>query len=108
MQVNAEYIAYNIKVLAQKSSTKKVFLVGHSQGNINIQWALDFWPSMRQYVSGFSSIAGDFHGELLLGNIPPNESEPLSDLQADILQVPPKDPFCAQDRISFNRDASRL
>ncbi|OCF40558.1 hypothetical protein I317_05649 [Kwoniella heveanensis CBS 569] len=61
-QVTAEYIAYNIKVLAQKSKTGKVFLIGHSQGNINIQWALEFWPSMRQYVSGFVSLAGDFHG----------------------------------------------
>ncbi|WVQ94658.1 hypothetical protein IAU59_001738 [Kwoniella sp. CBS 9459] len=61
-QVNAEYIAYNIKVLAQKSKSGKVFLIGHSQGNINIQWALEFWPSMRHYVSGFASLAGDFHG----------------------------------------------
>ncbi|WRT65296.1 uncharacterized protein IL334_002239 [Kwoniella shivajii] len=61
-QVNAEYIAYNIKALAQKSRTGKVFIIGHSQGNINIQWALEFWPSMRQYVSGFASLAGDFHG----------------------------------------------
>jgi hypothetical protein len=61
--VTAEYIAYNIKSLAQQSSTGKVFLIGHSQGNINIQWALAFWPSVRQYVEGFSSLAGDFHGE---------------------------------------------
>ncbi|WVF66956.1 hypothetical protein IAT40_001699 [Kwoniella sp. CBS 6097] len=61
-QINAEYIAYNIKVLAQQSKTGKVFLIGHSQGNINIRWALEFWPSMRQYVSGFVSLAGDFHG----------------------------------------------
>lgn len=64
-QVTAEYIAYNIKRLAAMSATKKVFIIGHSQGNINIQWALAFWPSMRKYVTGFSSLAGDFHGELL-------------------------------------------
>ena len=61
-QVTAEYIAYNIKRLAQMSSTGKVFIVGHSQGNINIQWALAFWPSTRNVVSGFSSLAGDFYG----------------------------------------------
>lgn len=44
------------------SSTKKIFIIGHSQGNINIQWALAFWPSVRQYVTGFISLAGDFHG----------------------------------------------
>jgi hypothetical protein len=63
-QINAEYIAYNIKVLAEKSRTGKVFIVGHSQGNINIQWALEFWPSIREYVEGFVSLAGDFHGGL--------------------------------------------
>jgi hypothetical protein len=65
-QVTAEYIAYNIKRLAAMSATKKVFIIGHSQGNINIQWALAFWPSMRKYVTGFSSLAGDFHGKLSL------------------------------------------
>jgi len=62
-QVTAEYIAYNIKRLAAMSATKKVFIIGHSQGNINIQWALAFWPSVRKYVTGFSSLAGDFHGK---------------------------------------------
>ncbi|WVR04152.1 hypothetical protein IAU60_001151 [Kwoniella sp. DSM 27419] len=61
-QVTAEYIAHNIKTLAAKSKTKKVFIIGHSQGNINVQWALEFWPSARNSVSGFVSLAGDFHG----------------------------------------------
>lgn len=61
-QLTAEYIAYNIKSLASKSKTKKVFIIGHSQGNINIQWALAFFPSTREYISGFSSLAGDFKG----------------------------------------------
>jgi hypothetical protein len=62
-QVNAEYVAYNIQDLAAKSSTGKVYLIGHSQGNLNIQWALAFWPSLRSKVLGFGSIAGDFFGE---------------------------------------------
>lgn len=62
-QITAEYIAHNIKILARKSATGKVFIVGHSQGNINIQWALKYWPSARSFVSGWSSLAGDFHGK---------------------------------------------
>ena len=31
-QVNAEYVAYNIQDLAAKSSTGKVYVIGHSQG----------------------------------------------------------------------------
>lgn len=35
----AEYVAYNIPVLAKKSATGKVFLVGYSQGGgLNIPW----------------------------------------------------------------------
>jgi hypothetical protein len=40
VQVTAEYIAYNIGQLAKQSATGKVFIIGHSQGNLNIQWAL--------------------------------------------------------------------
>jgi hypothetical protein len=61
-QVTSEYVAYNIQRLAAMSATKKIFVIGHSQGNINIQWALAFWPSVRQHVTGFISLAGDFHG----------------------------------------------
>ncbi|KZP17512.1 alpha/beta-hydrolase [Athelia psychrophila] len=60
---SAEYVAYNIKALAARSATKKVFVIGWSQGSgLNIQWALDFFPSTQSLVSGFFSITGDFHG----------------------------------------------
>jgi hypothetical protein len=62
-QVNAEYVAYNIQDLAAKSSTGKIYVIGHSQGNLNIQWALAFWPSLRSKVLGFGSVAGDFFGK---------------------------------------------
>lgn len=36
---SAEYVAYNIKQLASKSVTGKVFVIGHSQGaGLNIPW----------------------------------------------------------------------
>jgi hypothetical protein len=69
-QQTAEYIAYGIKALAQKSKTGKVFIIGHSQGNINIQWALAFYPSTRRYVSGFSSLAGDYKGDFISMPLP--------------------------------------
>jgi hypothetical protein len=79
-QLNAEYVAAAIRILAPQSrAAGKLFIVGHSQGNIvslydnnqrplvtklaqNIQWALLYWPSLRDMVSGFSAIAGDFKG----------------------------------------------
>ncbi|KAF8330872.1 uncharacterized protein EI90DRAFT_1106712 [Cantharellus anzutake] len=76
-QVSAEYIAYNIPLLAAKSSTGKVSIIGHSQGaGLNPQWALDFWPSIRQYVSDYIALAGDFHGTL---------EGPVSCLSQDLL-----------------------
>lgn len=53
IQITSEYVAGNIAQLAKKSKTGKVSLIGHSQGNLNIQWALNFWPSTRQYVDKF-------------------------------------------------------
>ncbi|KAF7969763.1 hypothetical protein HWV62_26060 [Athelia sp. TMB] len=36
---SAEYVAYNIKALAAQSATKKVYVVGWSQGaGLNLQW----------------------------------------------------------------------
>ncbi|KZP32125.1 alpha/beta-hydrolase [Athelia psychrophila] len=62
-QVSSEYIAYNIPLLASKSATGKIAIVGHSQGaGLTPQWALDFWPSTRARVSAYVAIAGLFHG----------------------------------------------
>ncbi|SGY19616.1 BQ5605_C014g07703 [Microbotryum silenes-dioicae] len=62
-QVTAEYVVAAIKLLAPRSTTKKVAVIGHSQGaGLNIPWALQFWPSTQALVSSFIALAGDFHG----------------------------------------------
>ncbi|GAA5925985.1 esterase/lipase family protein [Sporobolomyces koalae] len=61
-QVSSEYVAYNIKDLAAKSATGQVSLISHSQGGLNVQWAVDFWPSYRSLVHAFVGLAPDFHG----------------------------------------------
>lgn len=82
-QINAEYVAAAIQILAPQSKKNgKLFIIGHSQGNIvsafpgvvvgvllttylqNIQWALLYWPSLRNLVAGFSALAGDFKGSV--------------------------------------------
>lgn len=62
MQTTSEYVAFAIQQLAAQSQTGKVGIVSHSQGGLNVQWALDFWPSYRPLVSAFVALAGDFHG----------------------------------------------
>lgn len=61
-QVSSEYVARAVQLLSQKSSTGRVHLVAHSQGNLNVQWAMTFWPSIRRRVATYTSLAGDFKG----------------------------------------------
>ena len=65
-QVNGEYVAHAILTLAAKSKGGKIGVVTHSQGGLNAQWALTFWPSTRAKVSSFIGLAPDFHGTNLL------------------------------------------
>ncbi len=60
-QVSGEYVAFALTAIAKASRTR-VAVVGHSQGNLNIRWALTFWPSTRLMVSDYVSLAGDHHG----------------------------------------------
>ncbi|KAE8266477.1 hypothetical protein A4X09_0g5872 [Tilletia walkeri] len=65
VQVSAEYVVYAVKSLSLKSATKKVHIIGHSQGGgVNPQWALAFWPSIRKKVQTYVSLSGDFRGSL--------------------------------------------
>lgn len=73
-QASSEWVAYNIKDLAPKSATGKVAVLGHSQGNPNIQWALEFWPAYRPLVSAFVALAADFHGALFSSPLQSSEN----------------------------------
>lgn len=48
--------------LSQKANNSQIRIVAHSQGNMNTQWALLFWPSLRPLVKNFVSVAGGFKG----------------------------------------------
>lgn len=66
-QVSGEYVAYAINYVADRSSTKKVKVLGHSQGGgLSIPWATIFFPSARRKVASFVGLAPDFHGTTLL------------------------------------------
>lgn len=62
LQDNAQFVVSSLRSLAKKSSTGKVGLVAHSQGNLLAQWSLVFWPSLRSKISNFISISPDFKG----------------------------------------------
>lgn len=66
-QVAGEYVANAIMHLAPQSSTKKIKVMGHSQGGgLNIPWATIFYPSARNLVEAFVGQAPDFHGTTIL------------------------------------------
>ncbi|CAD6974988.1 unnamed protein product [Tilletia controversa] len=65
VQVSAEYVVYAVKSLALRSATKKVHIIGHSQGaGVNPQWAMAFWPSIRKKVQTYVALSGNFKGSL--------------------------------------------
>lgn len=46
-----------------------------SQGNLNTQWALTYWPSTRKLVNDYVAVSPDYHGTVLLDVLCPTLTE---------------------------------
>jgi hypothetical protein len=66
-----EYVAYAINYISAVSGNRSVSVIAWSQGNIDSQWALKYWPSTRSVTSNLISISADFHGTLAAAFICP-------------------------------------
>ncbi|KAJ5403786.1 hypothetical protein N7509_003657 [Penicillium cosmopolitanum] len=71
IQVNAEYVAYAMNYISAISNAsyngpngRKIGVISWSQGGIDVQWALKYWPSTRDIVEDFMALSADFHGTL--------------------------------------------
>ncbi|KAJ9489732.1 hypothetical protein VN97_g3552 [Penicillium thymicola] len=64
IQSNAEYVAYAINYISGLSQ-RPIGVLSWSQGSLDVQWALKYWPSTRAAVSDFMAVSGDFHGTLV-------------------------------------------
>ncbi|POV98222.1 hypothetical protein PSHT_14149 [Puccinia striiformis] len=70
IQLTAEYVAYAIKYLSAQSG-QPISIVSFSQGGLNTQWALTFWPSAAKVVKNFVALAAPFRGTSLASVVCP-------------------------------------
>ncbi|KAF1916641.1 hypothetical protein BDU57DRAFT_516856 [Ampelomyces quisqualis] len=66
-QNNSEYIAYAINYLSAISESNKdnLAVITWSQGGLDTQWVLKYWPSTRKVVKDFMPVSADFKGTVL-------------------------------------------
>ncbi|KAH0545367.1 hypothetical protein FGG08_000508 [Glutinoglossum americanum] len=65
IQANAEYVAYAIHYISAITGGRNVSVITWSQGSLDTQWGLKYWPSTRGLVSDHIAVSGDYHGTKL-------------------------------------------
>ena len=61
IQVSAEYVVWALRLMRQQAS-RRISIVGHSQGGMIARWSLKYWPSTRQLVDDYVALAPSNHG----------------------------------------------
>lgn len=106
IQLSAEFIAYAILYLAQRSPATgyRISLFSYSQGGYNAQWALTFFRSARQKVFNSVAMAAVFKGTTFtaVGCVP---SALMGGCEKSLLQMSPNSKAiraltCGRDRES--------
>jgi triacylglycerol lipase len=62
----AEYVVLALRSMRQRTN-RQVVLIGHSQGTLQIRWALTYWPSLRASVAEVIGLGGVDHGAAQAG-----------------------------------------
>lgn len=88
VQNNSEYVAYAIQYISSISRSANVSMITWSQGGMDVQWVLKYWPSTRSKVKDFLAVSPDFKGTVL-GNLlclSPNSDLGLAPCPPSIVQ----------------------
>ncbi|HKN89768.1 MAG TPA: lipase [Acidimicrobiia bacterium] len=61
IQLSAEHVVYAIRTIAERTG-QKVQVIGHSQGPLEVLWAIKYWPDIAGKVDDLIGIAAPYHG----------------------------------------------
>jgi len=61
IQASAERTVFAIRTIAARSK-HKVEVIGHSQGPLEVRWAIKYWPDIAGKVDDLIGIAAPYHG----------------------------------------------
>ncbi|HEV8627549.1 MAG TPA: lipase [Acidimicrobiia bacterium] len=61
IQLSAERTVYAIRTIHQRTG-QRVQVVGHSQGPLEVRWAIKYWPDIKLMVDDLIGIAAPYHG----------------------------------------------
>jgi triacylglycerol lipase len=61
IQLSAERTVYAIRTIHQRTG-QRVQVVGHSQGPLEVRWAIKYWPDIKLLVDDLIGIAAPYHG----------------------------------------------
>ncbi len=83
IQIAAQYVVYAVQSMAERSG-KHVSLVGHSQGVMENNWAIKWWPEVEALVDESIGVSGVFHGVDVNSNICAAQLCPPGAFQMDV------------------------
>ena len=61
IQLSAERTVYAIRAIHERTG-QRVQVVGHSQGPLEVRWAIKYWPDIKLLVDDLIGIAAPYHG----------------------------------------------
>lgn len=66
IQSNAEFYSYAVNYISAMSNNANVSVITWSQGSMDMQWAMKYWPSARPVVSDFIPVSPDLKGSTII------------------------------------------